>query len=253
MRCTRIVPSLLCLLCWAPGAGAFAASLDSAKANDLILANHVLVQQGVVDVRGHISVRDPQNPQHFWITSAIAPGLAAIKDLQEFDLDGHQMSGSAATPYTERFIHARIYKARLEVQSIVHAHTASLTTFSVSGIAIVPVMIGGNFAHAGVPVFVNGSFGEGVHDIPAGDALARTLGDKTAVLMRGHGAVVVGSSIQSAVGRLVGLDADAKMQMAILAMGGRPIVLQPPQNSIVPENYDREWSWWKTLVKPPQD
>src|SRR5664279_4939786 len=163
--CRRFIFSAIALL---SGAGVLQAAqpvaLDPVLSAELILANRILVQQGIIDVRGHVSVRDPNNPQHFWITRAVAPGLAVKEDLQEFDLDGKQISGNPGTAYTERFIHARIYRARPDVRSVVHAHTPSLTTFSVSGIALVPVMIGATFAADGVPVFVNGDYGEGIHE-----------------------------------------------------------------------------------------
>jgi HCOMODA/2-hydroxy-3-carboxy-muconic semialdehyde decarboxylase len=214
-------------------------------AQELVAADHILVAQGVIDVRGHVSVRDPVNPNLFWITRAIAPGLATAADLQVFDLDGKQVGGAQGEAYTERFIHARIYKARSDVRSVVHAHTPSLTTFSVSNVPLRPVMIAGLFAGDGVPIHTNGPIGEGIHDIAKGDNLARTLGQSGALLMRGHGVVVVGASIRSAVGRAVGLDQNAQMLIRLLSMGAKIDYLTPPPGiATQPDNYDREWSWW---------
>jgi ribulose-5-phosphate 4-epimerase/fuculose-1-phosphate aldolase len=227
-----------------------ATPLPAVVMSDLVMANHILVDQGVIDVRGHVSVRDPARPDVFWITRAIAPGLATAADMQAFDLDGKQVGGARGEAYTERFIHARIYKARPDVKSIVHGHTPSLINFSVSGIPLRPVMLGGVFAGDGVPIHVNGPVGEGIHDIPVGDALAKMLGDKAVVLMRGHGAVVVGVSIKSAVGRAVGLDQNAQMLINLLAMHARPDYLTPPPGAAKQAgNYDREWSWWAHKVE----
>lgn len=214
-------------------------------AADLAAANRILVKQGVIDVRGHVSVRDPINPNYFWITRAIAPGLATVGDLQEFDLDGRQVAGISDETYTERFIHARVYKARPDVKSVVHAHTPSLIIFSVSDIPLRPVTTAGLFAGDGVPIHVNGSVGQGVYDAAVGDSLAATLGDKAAVLMRGHGAVIVGQSVRTAVGRAIGLDLNAQEQIRLLSMGGKIDYLTPPPGvGDVAGNYDREWSWW---------
>lgn len=219
--------------------------LPPALAADLTAANRILVNQGVIDVRGHVSVRDPANPNYFWITRAIAPGLATAADLQEFDLDGRQVGGVAGESYTERFIHARIYKARPDVKSVVHAHTPSLIIFSVSDIPLRPVTTAGVFAGDGVPIHVNGQVGAGIYDSAAGDSLAAKLGDKVAVLMRGHGAVIVGQNLRTAVGRAIGLDLNAQEQIRLLSMHAKIDYLVPPPGvGATAGNYDREWSWW---------
>lgn len=244
------IRALIVALAVAIGAGspavtATAPGLPPALLSDLVDANHILVEQGVIDVRGHISVRDPADPGRFWITRAIAHGLATAADMQAFDLDGRQVGGASGQAYSERFIHARVYKARPDVNAVVHAHTPSLTAFSVSGVALRPVMLGGVFAADGVPIQVTGPAGEAIVDAAGGDDLAQTLGDKGVVLMRGHGAVIVGPSIQSVVGRSVGLDANARMLITILSMGGKPDYLTPPPGAAKnPGDYAREWSWW---------
>lgn len=219
--------------------------LPAAMATELATAGRVLVNQGVIDVRGHVSVRDPANPNAFWISRSVAPGLATPADLQEFDLEGKQIGGAAGESFAERFIHARIYAARSDVKSVVHAHTPSLTTFSVSGIPLRPVMLAGVFSGDGVPVIRIGPSGEGGRTLAVGEQIAKALGDKTAVLMGGHGAVIVGPSIQSAIGRSVGLDQNAQMQITLLSMGATPQYLTPPAGvGQLPGDYAREWSWW---------
>jgi ribulose-5-phosphate 4-epimerase/fuculose-1-phosphate aldolase len=237
--------ALAAILAFSGQAVAAPALLPAAIMSDLVTANHILVNEGVIDVRGHVSVRDPVNPNLFWITRAIAPGLTKAADMQAFDLDGKQVAGPTGETYTERFIHARIYKTRPDVKSIVHGHTQSLTTFSVSGIPLRPVMLGGVFAGDGVPVHINGPVGEGIHDATMGDSLAQALGNKAVVLMRGHGAVIVGPSIRSAVGRAIGLDKNAQMLIALLSLHASPDYLTPPPGAGKNAgNYDREWSWW---------
>jgi HCOMODA/2-hydroxy-3-carboxy-muconic semialdehyde decarboxylase len=243
-----LIAALALALTWAVAPIASAQTpppLPAAMAAELVAANRILVNQGVIDVRGHVSVRDPVNPNYFWITRAIAPGLATVADLQEFDVDGKQVGGASGEAYTERFIHARIFKARPDVKSVVHAHTPSLITFSVSSIPLRPVTTAGLFAGDGVPIHVNGPVGEGIHDIPVGDSLAARLGDKAAVLMRGHGAVIVGQNIRTAVGRAIGLDLNAQEQINLLSSHAKIDYLVPPPGAgKAAGNYDREWSWW---------
>jgi ribulose-5-phosphate 4-epimerase/fuculose-1-phosphate aldolase len=225
-----------------------ATPLPPAMAAELAAANRILVDQGVIDVRGHVSLRDPTDPNRFWIARAVPPGLATPIDLQLFDLEGRQVGGVEYASYSDRFIHARIYKARPDVKAIVHAQTPSLITMSVSGLPIRPVMTAGLFAASGVPVHVNGRSGEGIHDAEHGDALARTLGASNAVLMQGHGAVIVGKDVVTAVGRAVGLDQNTRIQIDLIAMGVTPVVLEP---ATAPESdYAREWSWWTHRIAP---
>jgi HCOMODA/2-hydroxy-3-carboxy-muconic semialdehyde decarboxylase len=187
-------------------------------------------------------VRDPADPDRFWISRAIAPGGVVASDMQVFDLDGKQLGGAPGEAYSERFIHARVYKARPDVKSVVHAHTRSIVTMSVSGLPLKPVNSGAEFAGAVVPMLD----GAAIHDIPGGDKLVGVLKNGGAAIMQGHGVVVVGPSIQSAVGRSVGLDANAQMLIAILQMHGKPVYITPAADAAAqPGNYGREWDWWK--------
>jgi HCOMODA/2-hydroxy-3-carboxy-muconic semialdehyde decarboxylase len=225
---------------------------DPKLMRDLATANRILVDQGVIDVRGHVSVRDPRDPNRFFIARSMAPGLVTPADIQLYDLDGKLVGGDVAAPaYTERFIHARIYKARPDVNSVVHAHTPSLIAFSQSGVPLRAVSISGAFiGNAGVPVHTTGPAGESVVTIPAGDALAKALGANGAVMMRGHGVVVVGASMATAVGRSVGLDLNAKELAAILSMNARPTYLTLPSDAAAaPGDFAREWSWWASRLK----
>ena len=246
--------SLALALTWAIAPIASAqppAPLPVPLAADVIAANRILVNLGVIDVRGHVSVRDPVNPNVFWITKDVAPGNAVVADLQAFDFDGKQVGGAQGVSYTERFIHARIYKARPDIKSVVHAHTKSVIVFSQSDIPLRPVSTSDTFiGNNGVPIHSNGSAGEGIHDIPVGDELAKLLGQGAAVMMRGHGMVVVGDSIQSSVGRAVGLDVGAQEQIDLLSMGGKVTYLTAPADAAKNfGNYAREWSWWTQQIQ----
>jgi HCOMODA/2-hydroxy-3-carboxy-muconic semialdehyde decarboxylase len=112
-----------------------------------------------------------------------------------------------------------------------------------------------------VPVYeirgVAGHRGMLVSSIPTGAALARTLGDRTVVLMRGHGAVVVGSSIPDAVSSAIFMDANARAQAAAIALGGSiafltekdvaPPLPAPagPRSLEPPADHPRSWPFWK--------
>ena len=87
-----------------------------------------------------------------------------------------------------------------------------------------------------------------VGDTRLGRALARTLADKYAVLMRHHGAVVVANSIPNAVARAVYLDQDARIQVQTAALGGRATYIDPAEAKLRiadPNEYSRAWDLWK--------
>lgn len=130
------------------------------------------------------------------------------------------VSWTAAFTYLEmrRYwrIHGEIYKARPEVKGVVHNHAAAVIPFGTSTVALRPRYHMAGFIGRGVPIFdirnVVGDTDMLVKTPELGAALARTIGDKPAALMRGHGAVVVGDSLPQAVGRNYYLQMGAKLQ-----------------------------------------
>src|SRR5215203_4492664 len=99
------------------------ADLDSAVAVDLVAANHILAHNGVLDSFGHVSIRDPRNPNQYLQIQAIAPRDAAISDLITFDLDSNAINARGRPIYRERFIHGQVYKMRPDVKAVVHSHS----------------------------------------------------------------------------------------------------------------------------------
>src|ERR1700739_2869101 len=105
--------------------------LDPQVIKDLITANRILANEGVVDAFGHVSIRDPRNPNHYLQTRSIAPYLATEKDLLVFDLDGNPVDPTVKCGcYLERFIHGEIYKLRPDVNAVIHTHSATVVPFS---------------------------------------------------------------------------------------------------------------------------
>src|SRR6267154_1408284 len=126
---------------------------DAERIADLVLANHILADQGVVDGFGHISVRSAKNPGHYFISRSRAPALVSADDIMEFDLDDQAIDPRGRMPYLERFIHSEIYKARPEVQSVVHSHSPAVIPFGVSDVPLRPLTHTAGFLIREVPVF----------------------------------------------------------------------------------------------------
>ncbi|HEY4364545.1 MAG TPA: class II aldolase/adducin family protein [Bryobacteraceae bacterium] len=225
---------------------------------ELVLANRILSNEGVVDAYGHVSVRDDRNPNHYFLARHVAAGLVTAADIVEYDLDTNPIGGPRSDGYSERFIHGEIYKARPDVMAIVHFHAPELIPFGVSNIPLRPVFHMAAFLGEGVPVFEIRTAG-GVTDMlirtPAlGRALAETLSDKPAALMRGHGAVVTAGSLHAVVGRAYYMKMNAKLQQdAILLSGGKVTYLESEEakKAAPQDGFERAWDLWKHRVKLP--
>src|SRR5690349_25155963 len=105
------------LLCWLPCAAAqpaptTAGPAPAAAVEELVLANRILNDRGVLDAYGHVSIRHPTNPNRYLMARAIAPGLVTADDIMEFDLDSNPVDRRGRALFIERFIHGEVYKAR---------------------------------------------------------------------------------------------------------------------------------------------
>jgi ribulose-5-phosphate 4-epimerase/fuculose-1-phosphate aldolase len=175
------------------------------------------------------------------------------EDIMEFDLDSNPVRGRGRPLYTERFIHGEIYKARPDVVAIVHTHAPALIPFGISKVPLKPVYHRSAFIAAGVPVFEirerAGMTDMLIRDQAFGRALADALGNHPAALMRGHGAVVVGPSLQRVVGRSIFLPLNATLQMQAAALGGPITYLDPEEARKIEEREGyglaRAWEAWK--------
>jgi len=222
---------------------------------DLVAGNHILANENVLDGYGHISARHPQNKDHFLLSRSIAPESVTAADIMEHDLDGAPVDAKGRAPYKERFIHSAIYRARPDVKAVVHCHTPSLIPFGVVKVPLRPMYHQSAFLAAGVPVFeireAGGMTNMLVETPSLGAALAKTLANKPAVLMRGHGAVVVADTIPNVVGRSIYLEINARVQAQAIALGG-PITYIDPEEAkkyAASDNYSRAWDLWKKKAK----
>lgn len=222
---------------------------------DLIAANRILAMENVLDAMGHVSVRHPSRPDRFLLARSMPPELVTAADILELDLDANPVDARGRASYLERFIHSEIYKARRDVNAIVHCHTPSLLPFADSDVPLRAMYHMAAFIADGVPVFdirqAAGMTDLLVRDAKLGRALAVSLGNRSAVLMRHHGAVVVATSIPNVVGRSVYLDLNARVQIQTIALGGKATYVDPAEAKLRmtdTNEYARAWDLWKRKV-----
>ena len=189
----------------------------------LVQGNHILAHEGVVDAFGHVSARHPQRGERFMISRSLSPALVSVDDIMQIDLRGNPCDADSRSPYLERFIHAAIYAARPDVHAVVHHHSQGVIPFGVTNTPLQPIMHLAAAMGSVIPLWdIRDRFGETnmlVSNMEQGEDLSVALNDKTAALMRGHGAVVTGKSVVEAVLTTVYMQVNAEMLLKALTLG----------------------------------
>lgn len=226
---------------------------DPASIEDLVVAGRILVDQGVLDGFGHVSMRHPKDPTRFLMSRSLAPALVTAADIIEHDLDGKGIDANGRTLFLERFIHAEVYRARPDVMAVVHSHSPGVIPFTVSKVPMKAMFHNSAFLAQGVPIFeIRQAFGMTdmlVSNSEIGRQLAAALDDKPVVLMRGHGNVITAPTVPLAVFRAVYTEVNARLQLQAAQLGGEINFLTPEEgtkadkiNDVI---YARPWDLWK--------
>ena len=237
--------------------GAKAPAADPQLIDDIVIANRILFDQGVVDAFGHISARHDKAPNRFLLARNMAPGQVTHADIIEFDLDGNPIDAGGRRVYLERFIHGEIYRARPDVMAIVHNHSPTVVPFTiVPSQPFRPVCHMCGFIGAGASNFEIREVAGDASDLlirsrELGAALAKTLGSGLIALMRGHGATIVAESIPHVVYRSVYAEVNAKLLSEALRLG--PVTYLTAGEAAtaranVESQVQRPWDLWKARV-----
>jgi ribulose-5-phosphate 4-epimerase/fuculose-1-phosphate aldolase len=225
--------------------------------DDLVAANRILYKQGVVDGFGHVSARHPARPDRFLMSMAKAPGRVVAEDIMEFDLDGNAVDRRGRPIYQERFIHPEVYKARPDVNAVIHSHSPTVIPFSVTQVPLRPVQNAASFLAEGVPVHEMRTAAGMTNNLVSDAARAKTvvdlLGSRPVVLLRGHGNVVVGPELKRTVSRAIYTEVNARMLLQAVMLGGPIVTIDPEENKQIESNrgtqvaghsVERTWQMW---------
>jgi ribulose-5-phosphate 4-epimerase/fuculose-1-phosphate aldolase len=224
---------------------------------ELVLANRILANQGVLDGFGHVSARHPTNPHAFLISQSRAPSAITAADIMELDLDGNAVVDTGLKAPLERFIHSEILKARPEVMAVVHSHSPAIIPFGVTAAGLRAVCHVSAFLGTRTPVFeIRDSFGLGtdllIRNLETGAALARSLGSGPVVLLRGHGNAVVGESLRHAVYRAIYTELNARLQAEALRLGEVTFLTEDEAVNAarsVEGDLSKPWEHWTKQVR----
>lgn len=223
--------------------------------DDLVSANRILAVEGLLDAYGHVSARVPGAGDRFVLSWACAAEVVDRSDLLVHGFDGEPVQPDARPALPERYLHAAIYRARQDVGAVCHSPMASVLPFSVSVTPLRGVIHAARFLGTAVRVW------DLAHEFPAeraplvcnltyGASLAERLGGQAAVLLRGHGCVVVGRDPQEVVARCLAMDRNARVQLVAERLGeyiplhmGECEDLQAPEPPLASDN--RAWEYFR--------
>lgn len=231
-----------------PMSGATLPATDAERIDELVIANHILAHQGVVDGFGHLSVRSASNPKHFFMARSLAPALVTRDDILEFDENSNPVKPNGPQPYGERFIHGEIYRARPDVNSVAHSHSIEVLPFGLTKAPLKALIhVAAFLGTEPTPVFeIRDSVGAEnlmlVSNTKTGADVAKSLGNRAVVLMRGHGMAVVGPTTRDAVLRAIYTRVNAQVQMEAMKLG-EPVFMNKFEATRV-DPIARQWTVW---------
>lgn len=229
-------------------------AVERAK-RDLVIANRILAHQQVLDAYGHVSIRHPDNPRRHFLAVSLSPGRVRFDDIVEFEHDGVAVVAERRPLYLERFIHGAVYQARPEIQAVLHAHAEDVLPFTISSVPFRAVIQNAGDMGSAVPVWdIADRFGTNtdllVRTLEQGRDLARTLGAERIALMRSHGFVSTGRTLNDLVRLSVFIPRNARVLTTALRLGGEIKALHPGEIAarlaIDPESpaMRRGWEHW---------
>ena len=220
---------------------------------DLVVANRILANERVVDAYGHVSVRHPENPDHYLMSCSRSPELVQRSDIMEFRLDGMPVGDDRRTAYLERFIHGAAYESNPETIAVVHSHAEEVLPFTISAQKLMPVIHSAGLMGPVAPVWdIADKFGDTtllVVNMNQGRDLAANLMKDRVVLMRGHGFSATGRSLSEVVRVSVMLPRNARVLTTALQFGGvkalskAEVSLRQQMDPDGKEFY-RAWEYW---------
>ena len=220
---------------------------------DLVIANRILANEGVVDAYGHISLRHPEHPDRFLLSRSRSPELVEPEDIMQFSLDGKVVGDDKRPPYLERFIHGGVFESRPEIMAVVHSHAQSVLPYSISSTPLQPVIHVGAILGTHIPIWdIADDFGDTnllVVNPEQGRSLAKRLGPYSISLMRGHGFTAAGKTLIQALWMAVYLPVNAAVQSEASRLGPfKPLskreielggALDPTSPAML-----RSWEYW---------
>jgi len=226
--------------------------------HEIAVANRILANEGIIDAFGHISARNPKDPNRYFISRHRASELVEPSDVLEMTLDSKPVVSTNLRLYSEMVIHGEIYKARPDVNSVCHHHAPSVLPFCATGVELVPLFHLGGTLGAKVPFWDSrDEFGDTnllVRTPEEGASHARALGPHWMLLLRRHGASLAGKSVRECVFRSIYTTRNAELQLRAMAIGTLgPLSAGEAEkcggHNLGARGVERAWEYWVTRLQ----
>jgi ribulose-5-phosphate 4-epimerase/fuculose-1-phosphate aldolase len=230
---------------------------------ELVTANRILANEGVVDGFGHVSLRDPDDPARYLLSVSRSPELVDTGDIVTHTLNGDPVGpsdGETRSLYLERHIHGAIFAAREDVGCVIHNHSLSVIPFGVTGAPIQPIFHMASGIGEDIPVWdIRDRFGDTnmlVTTFEQGADLAKTLAGNSVALMRGHGCVVAGAGLRDTVMKAIYLQVNASLILAAKPLGDITYLSSGEMEqswaaNSGPNPLTRAWDYWAARAGRP--
>lgn len=212
----------------------------------LVEASRVLGEEHLFDVFGHVSLRLSEGDR-ILITPSMAPGDIKPEDLMVMDLQGKKLAGERE-PVLEHWIHTSVYRLRRDVQAVVHAHPLLPVAFTLADEPLKPMRLGDGKLAEGVPVYPGPGEDSFIVTEESGMGMARALGDRPGLLLRGHGIVTVGDTIEAASLMAIRLNTVALHQLLGMVIRGARLLMQQ-ESLATPKILDSKKTQWRDWSK----
>jgi ribulose-5-phosphate 4-epimerase/fuculose-1-phosphate aldolase len=222
----------------------------------LVTASRILANEGLVKAYGHISVRIPDTDR-FLISPRMSPALVHYEDILTMNLAGEVLEGKKPSN-SEVYIHTCIYRDRPDVNSVSHTHSPMAVVLGVAGQTIQPISNAGVRFASGVPLFTKPVM---IDNEQLGDEVAAMLGQHSAIMLKGHGAVIVGKELKQTCLASITLEEAAQLQFWATLIG-KPAVYDeeeikaamigkfPAPTPGSPPQENRAWDYYASKLSP---
>ena len=230
---------------------AAASPIDELKAK-VAQATRMLAREGIIAASGHVSARIPGTDRVLIGPGYVTRDILTADDVLTVDLNSKKIEGRTREPL-ETEIHTGIYRARPDVMAVVHSHPVHSVVFSITKKPILPVTVHGAIFADGVPTFdVVGH----VNTRELGDGLAKVLGRHRAALLKMHGAVIVGASVEEAFAASLQLEENAEKQLWAEATGKVEAMTAEEAARSVRQSFgsssiEKRWQYYSDIEKLP--
>lgn len=208
------------------------------KKTRLVAAFRVFSDFGLDEgIMGHISFRDPEEPGHLWMNPfAMNFALIRKRDLLRIDWGGRVIEGHG-TPHPAGLpLHAKLYQVRPEVNAIAHSHSMYGKIWSTTGRLLDPISTESGLFHRRHIVYDTFEEGEG-------EALGMALDDKRAIIMKNHGILTVGDTVDEAAYSFISLERACKAQILAEATRTGPVSLEDGHADRLSKRYSPVNAW----------